>query len=196
MPEAYQQQISDAYPGRYGSFAAGVYNGGGSAAAERNANKVVEGRLSLRPLPDTIPGFQITLFALSGKGNVSTAPEYEGWSGSLTFESRHCNLVGTWLGGRGNLAGTAVDGNGRSLEREGVSGFAELKMGTWSVIGRYDDFQSDTTQDLTRLERLIYGISYHLGKGNDLLLDYEEVRYENPTKPKDQRLQFTLQFNF
>jgi len=60
MSEEYQDKVNNAYPGRYGSMALAVMNGGGYTAAEKNQNKVLEGRLTIRPLPDIIPGLQFS----------------------------------------------------------------------------------------------------------------------------------------
>ncbi len=55
----------------------GVYNGSGYHAAENNyQNKPVEYRVSVRPLPDILPGFQATYFGLYGKGNSSSAANF------------------------------------------------------------------------------------------------------------------------
>jgi len=197
MPDGYQKSVSSAFPGRYGSFAIGVYNGGGYAASEQNTDKPVEGRLTVRPLPDTIPGFQVTYTGVTGKGNIAAEPRWTLSTGALTFESRFVNLVGTYFTGKGDLAGKAVDKNGVALGRKGWSAFFEAKPTVeWSVIGRYDFFRADTTNTRKDTKRTIVGAAYHLGRGNDLLLDYERLAYSDPTKPDDKRAQLTLQFNF
>lgn len=53
--------------GKFGSFAIGVYNGGGYSAIEKNNNKLIEARLSLRPLLEAFPGIQTTFFGAYGK---------------------------------------------------------------------------------------------------------------------------------
>jgi hypothetical protein len=75
MDEEYRKNVNPAYAGRYGSIQAGVYNGGGYAASEQNQNKVLERRLTIRPLPDFIPGLQLTYFGLTGKGNTALEPD-------------------------------------------------------------------------------------------------------------------------
>lgn len=197
LPEEYQKTVSSAFPGRYGSFAVGVYNGGGYAASEQNTDKPIEGRLTIRPLPDVIPGLQVTYSGISGKGNTVAEPKWALSSGALTFESRYLNLVGTYLTGKGDLAGKALDARGNALDRTGWSAFVEVKpTPEWSVLGRYDDFKPDTTKHIKNYSRIIAGIAYHLAKGNDLLLDYDLVRYDDQSKPDDRRTQLTLQFNF
>jgi hypothetical protein len=64
------------YDGRYGSWHLGVYNGSGYHSPENNENKPVEYRVTVRPLPDYLPGFQASYFGLYGKGNTSSASKY------------------------------------------------------------------------------------------------------------------------
>jgi len=198
MPEAYQKEVSSGYPGRYGSFAIGVYNGGGYAAAEKNTNKPVEGRLTVRPLPETAPGLQLSYFGVVGKGNTTLAPDVTLNAGSLTFESRLANVVATYVRGKGNLAGTLVDADGASLPYTAWSGFAEGKLSRrWSVFARCDRFTADTgTPDASRATRALAGVAYHIGRGNDVLLDYDELSYSAADRPDDTRLQLTLQLKF
>ncbi|HVN76721.1 MAG TPA: hypothetical protein VMT19_10425 [Thermoanaerobaculaceae bacterium] len=197
MPEEYQRTVSSAFPGRFGSFAVGVYNGGGYAASEQNTDKPVEGRLTVRPLPDLVPGLQISYSGVSGRGNTPAAPRWTLSSAAVTFESRRVNVVGAYLTGTGDLAGKAVDAHGVPLDRTGWSAFAEFKAtAEWSVIGRYDVFRADTSSPIKDTARTIAGVAYHLGRGNDLLLDYDRLRYEDPSRHADTRTQLTLQFNF
>jgi hypothetical protein len=198
MPEDYQKTVSSAYPGRYGSFAIGAYNGGGYAAAERNTNKGIEWRLTIRPLPDVAPGLQLSYFGIVGDGNTPAAPHVTLNSGSLTFESRYANAVATYVKGTGNLAGTAIGSGGEPLPYQGWSGFAEAKLSPrWSVIARWDKFTADTgAADTTNASRVLGGVAFHIGRGNDLLLDYDEISFSSPARPKDTRTQLTLQLKF
>jgi hypothetical protein len=70
MGEEYRSAVNNKYPGRYGSFAAGVYNGGGYHAVEKNENKALEGRLTVRPAPDVVPGLQFSYFGVYGDANL------------------------------------------------------------------------------------------------------------------------------
>jgi hypothetical protein len=189
-----QKASSSANPGRWGSFAIGVYNGGGYNTSEANTSKAIEGRLTVRPLPDFIPGLQVTYYGIGGKGNTATEPDWTLNQGTVTYESRYLNAVGTYLTGTGNAAGTAVDSTTKeALNRKGWSVFVEGKLGTsWSVIGRYDDFTPDTRTTDVQQKRTIGGVCYHLAKGFDLLLDYDQLEYAGTTKPTDKRTQLTL----
>ena len=57
--------------GKYGSIELGFYNGGGYMVEERNSNKTFEYRLTIRPLPKTIPQVTFSTFGALGYGNFS-----------------------------------------------------------------------------------------------------------------------------
>jgi len=61
MDGDYKKSVNKKYAGRYGSFAAGIYNGGGYHAKEKNLNKVAEARITVRPMPEMIPGLQVSV---------------------------------------------------------------------------------------------------------------------------------------
>jgi polyhydroxyalkanoate synthesis regulator phasin len=188
--EDYQKNVNSAYPGRYGSVQAGIFNGGGYAASEKNKNKVVEGRLTIRPLPDIIPGLQLTYFGLTGKGN--TDPEKD-WTTNLafaSFEHEYVVLTGQYYWGKGKQNGD--DEN----KKKGYSFFAEIKpIDKFTVIGRYDHFDPNKDVSDDENNRYIVGAAYHLDKlhKNMVLLDYDHVDYKASGKKDDHRVQLTLQ---
>lgn len=98
------------YDGRWGSWHVGVYNGGGYHATENNGNKVVEGRISIRPLPDLVPGLKLNYFGLVGEGNtrVSSAfdyPDYNVNLGMLSYESPGLIVTTQYFITNGNASG-------------------------------------------------------------------------------------------
>lgn len=197
LSDDYQKTVSSSYPGRWGSFALGVYNGGGYHAAEKNDDKAREGRLTLRPLPDALPGLQLSLFAVRGKGNTAAAPVWAVNAVMLSYQCRSVVLTAQWVDATGNQKGTAVSPLGRSLDQEGWSLFAEGKLTPrWSIIARYDTFDPDTGTLRDENRRSIAGIAHHLGKGNTVLLDIDRVSYVDPTRPDATRLQLTLQVKY
>ncbi|MEW6336611.1 MAG: hypothetical protein AB1625_04335 [Acidobacteriota bacterium] len=197
VSDEYQTSVSKDYPGKWGSFAFGVYNGGGYHASEANTDKVIEGRLTVRPLPEIVPGLQISYFGVRGKGNTAAEPDWTLDAAMLSFEHRHFVLTGTLADGEGNQKGDAVDASGTALRRDGWSVFAEVKLGPkWGLIGRYDAWDPNTQVDNDGNERTVAGVVYHLGKGNDVLLDYDTVSHERAGKPDDSRVQLTLQVKF
>lgn len=197
MGKDFQANVSKSYPGRFGSFQVGVYNGGGYHAAEQNTNKVLEGRLTVRSLPDLVPGLQLSYFGVTGKGNTAAEPDWTLSSGMLSYESAAVVLTGQYVRGKGSQKGDAVDAAGKALPRDGWSGFVEGKLGAqWSLIGRWDRFNPDTDAvDLTT-KRTIAGIAYKLGGGSIVLLDWDRLAYDKAGKPDDTRWQLTLQVDF
>ncbi|MDI6889408.1 MAG: hypothetical protein QMC83_00485 [Thermodesulfovibrionales bacterium] len=190
MNEDYKNKVSSYYPGRYGSMSLGIYNGGGYHAHEKNENKVLEGRLTLRPLPGVIPGLQFSYFGITGKGNKDTDPDWRVNLGFASFEHGYITLTGQYYWGKGNQKGN--DKN----DKDGYSFFAELKPHKkFGIIGRYDFF--DPNDDIKNDEnrRYIAGVAYHIDKQhkNMVLLDYDTVDYKQSGKSDDKRVQLTLQ---
>ncbi len=197
MSDEYKKDVAGGYPGKYGSFQVGVYNGAGYHAAEANSNKVLEGRVTIRPVPEVIPGLQFTYFGINGKGNTVAAPDWTLNVGMISYQSTWSVITAQYIDGKGNQAGSAVDSFGNSVKRNGWSGFVEAKLTKeWSLIGRYDMFNPNTDLSNQKQKRTIGGIAYKLGKGNVILLDYDRLKYDQPGKPDDKRAQLTLQVAF
>lgn len=197
MPKEYQENVNSHYAGRYGSIQGGVYNGGGYHASEQNKNKVLEGRVTIRPVPDVIPGLQVSYFGTTGKGNTAAEPD---WTTNLvygSFESEPVVLTGQYYWGEGQQNGS------NSTEKDGYSFFAELKLynmfrdpiNRFSVIGRYDHFDPNTDQKDDENSRYIFGVGYYLDKPhkNMFVVDYDHVDYKASGKSNDSRVQATLQ---
>ena len=190
MDEEYQEKVSHYYPGRYGSMAVGVYNGGGYHASEENENKALEGRFTLRPLPDIVPGLQLSYFGIYGKGHKETEPDWTVNLPFVSYEHEYVTLTGQYYWGTGNQKGSD------EYKKDGYSFFAEIKpTKKFSIIGRYDWFDPNTDSDDDENTRYIAGIAYHFYKQhkNMLLLDYDHVDYKDPSKKDDKRIQLTLQ---
>ena len=193
MDKDYQNNVSKNYPGRYGSMALGVYNGGGYHASENNQNKVVEGRLTIRPLPDVIPGLQFSYLGIFGKGNTAAEPDWRTNLGFVSYEQKYVTLTGQYYWGKGNSSGS--DEN----EKKGYSFFTEIKpMDKYSIIGRYDHFDPNKNVSDDENDRYIVGFAYMLDKPhhNMILVDYATVKYKQPDKEDDKRVQVTLQVEF
>ena len=152
LPKEYRERVNPGQAGRWGSFAVGLYNGGGYNASEKNSNKVLEGRVSLRPLPDIVPGLQVSAFGISGKGNIEEtatvdAPDWEVLAGMISYESPRLVVTGQYEQGTGNQRGTAVNASGVALDHDGYSFFTELRLDEaqkYSLFGRYDRFDPNT----------------------------------------------------
>jgi hypothetical protein len=197
MPDEYKKNVNSHYAGRYGSMQVGVYNGGGYSTSEKNKNKVIEGRLTVRPLPDIIPGLQLTYFGTTGKGNTDADPDWETNLAFGSYESEPLVLTGQYYWGKGQQNGS------NETEKKGYSFFTELKLynmikdsiNKFSVIGRYDHFDPDKDTNNDENNRYIAGVAYYLDKPhkNMVLLDYDTVNYKQSDKKDDKRIQLTLQ---
>ena len=186
------------YPGRYGSFALGVYNGGGYHAIEANTNKTLETRLTLRPLPEILPGFQLTYTGAFGKGNVEEAPDWRMNTGFLSFESRQFVFTGQYFQSLGNSKGSFVTPEKVALDVNGYSVFGEWRFAhrQFSLFARYD-YQNFTKRlPNWELERYIMGIAMHLQNGGKIIFNYDRTNEPAPNVPSDQYLEFAVELKY
>jgi hypothetical protein len=207
LDDDYKSDVNDHYAGRYGSWQFGVYNGGGYHAVERNTNKAVEARGTLRPLPDTLPGLQFSLFGIYGKGNLTeieptdTLPDDEVLVGMVSYEHPYVALTAQWYGGEGNARGTAINLDDRlARSQRGQSYYGEVrftKKRNLSFIGRYDRFNTDIDRVGSDLrQRLILGFAWQMFKNNYWLFDYDRLYHSHPDLADEDRIQVTLQISF
>lgn len=173
LPKSYQDDVAKKNPGRYGSFAVGFYNGGGYASVEANTNKTFQARLTYRPLPDYLPGLQVSGFCVAGRGNTAPKkfdkdpfnrreiyPDYRVLAGMISYQHEHFTLTAQTFEARGNPGGTRYYSDKdyipgkvdpayifQSRYQKGYSFFGEAKLPSdkkWSVIARYDHYDPDT----------------------------------------------------
>ncbi len=175
ISEDYQERVSSYFPGRYGSFSFGVYNGGGYHALEQNNNKIIEGRLSLRPLPDHVPGIQFTYTFSWGKSNTATNMADYGLNIiHLSSVSDKHKLMLQYYRGIGGHADDYINQDGFSYRNTGYSFFAELMIPStkFSLFSRYDSLVS--YQDTDREQNtFIAGLTYRF-LDNKLVLNYDQ----------------------
>jgi hypothetical protein len=171
----YQNRVSKDYPGRLGSFSIGLYNGGGYHAFERNNNKIVEGRLSLRPLPESLPGLQLSYSLSYGKANTElNESDYRLNLFYLSTQSEYHKLLATYYRGEGSYGDDYIDDSGISYKNDGYSLFAEIFIpgSAISVFSRYDTFTSH--QDVDEIqETIIAGLTYRFLK-NKVLFNFDQ----------------------
>ena len=220
LEDAEEKTGSHYYPGRYGSWHVGVYNGSGYHAREKNNNKALEGRLTLRPLPDVIPGLQLSYFGIYAEGNsddnpAGDWPDYVVNMGYLSYENPWLILTGHYFTTEGNAKGTWVDARGDALETAGYSFFGNLKLPVLdrklSLFGRYDHFDQDDDGkigDDADYDMYIGGFVYDIYHGNLLMLCYETTDYGDDAGKKgkipvagntlgdDYKIQAVLQIKF
>ncbi len=194
----YQQRVSGAYPGKYGSYAIGVYNGGGYDAIEENQNKLVETRLTFRPLPRTIPGVQVSLIGGFGKGNIQAAPDLVYNSVFLSLEHQH--YIGTYLyyTGEGRIDGMAVDSLGNSIDRTGHSVFVNISYPheRLSLFGRFDQGDNETAPGDWTLRRYVAGIAYQFYGKSQLLVDIDYLDWADPEEPSNTTFEFAVEIGY
>jgi hypothetical protein len=181
------------YDGRYGSWHIGVYNGGGYHAKEANENKPVEYRITVRPLPDYLPGFQASYFGVYGKGNSTTnnySPDWIVHEGFLSYQHPWFILSAQMFATKGNQGGKWTTGIGKranSLWTRGYSVFADAKIPVkifneyrWHAFCRTDWFNADQDEVIAKsakYTKLITGMAFHVYKNNLFLLAFEKTWY-------------------
>ncbi len=196
LNEEYQTQVNKSYPGKFGSLAIGIYNGGGYHSIEKNQNKTLEWRVTIRPIPGFIPGFQMSYLGAYGKGNQAFAPDWVLHDGFFSFESASLVITTQYFKGTGNSKGTFLNSSQNSIEHQGYSCFGELKFYKWNLIGRYDFYKTLISPETLRQNRYISGIAYNLAGGTKILMDYEIVKSQNATKSSDTVLELALEVRY
>jgi hypothetical protein len=203
MSSDYKENVNSKYAGRYGSFALGIMNGGGYNAPEKNKNKVAEGRFTLRPIPDILPGLQFSYFGLIGQGNLAPAlttqpPDWRLNMGFISYESKYLTLTAQYLASTGNQSGTALNTNGTPARQNGYSFFCEFKVPAWksSIIGRWDHYNPNTDLSTNVNNRYIVGYAYHLPMNSMLLLDVDRLKYRSQPLKNEWRFQSTIQVSY
>jgi len=191
------------YDGRWGSWHIGVYNGSGYHSNENNGNKVFEGRLTLRPLPDFLPGLQFSGFMLNGEANNEAShyntstqtypdwyPDYQAYIGMMSFQHPRLILTTQYITTHGNKDGKWLDSTGHALWTQGTSVFFNVKPPIYaflpsfdrkiSLFFRYDWMDRDKKDKVandTSYNLYIGGAAWEVFKGNYLLVDYEGTSY-------------------
>lgn len=191
---------NQSYAGRFGSYHVGVYNGGGySSAAENNQDKTLQGRLTVRPLPDLIPGLQLTYFGITGKGNtndsVTNKPQtLRNNTGFLSYQHKYATVSAEYMTGKGGIGGDTSS----AKKKSGYSFFGKFVVPVYDKVAffaRYDslDPNKDTPKD--RIKTSIGGVSYRIYGENYLVAAYEKTRDETKAQD-DKKGQVVLQVAF
>ncbi len=194
LPEKHRREVQAGSAGRFGSFALGLVRGNGIKDGERNDSWVFEGRATVRPWPDRLPGVQVSFLHVDGEGNAPRAPEWRVEAIMASFERR--GFVATIQGTRnhGTQSGRAVDSRGSAHRGAGWSAFAEYKPARlWSAFLRHDWYDPQRDHGTLRFTRSIAGVALHAKAGGMLLLDVEKVRYAAQPERDITRWQLTAQ---
>lgn len=184
-------------PGGYGEFHAGVYNGEGYAQPEANKYKSVQGRLTVRPMPNG--GAVARAFRVSGFYNAGWyAADRPRRLGIVMGSFEHPHLVATIEG----LKATENPGPvSRDIDRSGWSLFLEPRQGTAGLAGifRYDAFDPDHDAAGVEQSRVIAGGAYWFvwprAKVGAVVTN-EQVRYDLPSRPDENRLLAQMHVEF
>ena len=151
---------------------------------------VLEGRLTIRPLADTLPGLQLSYLGVFGKGNTAATPDYIVNLGMLTYEHPDLIFTAQVFATEGNAKGSWAD-NGQAVNTLGFSTFANVRVpgtqGRWSVFGRYDHFDPDRDEIIAEnaaYDMFLGGVAYDIYQGNLIILDFETTDYEAHSQGK------------
>jgi len=191
LPKNVAKKMGDRYPGGWGSMAMGLYNGTGYHDLEKNENKVVEGRVSLRPGGPYFPHIQLSYFFTYGKGarnlvieddpdtiaDESASYGHPWWQNNiamLSFAHMYAVVTAQYIFGKGTQTGSqsnwlwqpAEDPNqkpGTAKKYRGASIFAELRL-PWiksSIWGRYDWFDGPYAGGTQPYHRIFAAYAFH-----------------------------------
>jgi len=195
LPDAAIKTGDPHYGGRYGSWHIGVYNGAGYHSKEKNGNKVIEGRLTIRPLPQLLPGLQLSYFGLTGEGNEKNSianeyPDYNVHMGFLSYEHPRFIFTAQYFVTEGNKDGKWVDSKGKALWTKNYSFFLNIRppvnpISNWldrrlNFFFRYDHVDRDKDNKVAKdatYDLFIGGGALEIFHGNYLLLDYEHTNF-------------------
>jgi len=199
MDDDYKKNVDSHYAGKYGSVQVGVYNGGGYHAVEKNENKVPEARVTIRPVPKSIPGLQVSAFGVMGKGNAApdpttgSLPDFRVLNLMVSFESARFTATGEAYAGTGDQGGGSGDRNGYSF----FGRLTVVQDKPWEVIARYDHFDRDIHVDTDdKQDRFIAGAVYRMSGGNLWLLDVERLQHSLDGVPDDTVGELALQISY
>ncbi|MFH1763904.1 MAG: hypothetical protein ABIF09_06910 [Gemmatimonadota bacterium] len=203
LPDEYKREVSSSYPARYGSFAIGVYNGGGYHGAEENEDKAIQGRLTVRPLPDVLPGFQLSGLAIIGEGNQGgendEIPNWQAYNLMGSYQFPDATVTAQYAWGEGNQKGSWTEPTepSEATNYEGYSLFGEYHLGpNWRLLGGFDDLDRTPGSSDLSFTRIHGGIGYDFGGQNILLLDLDRRNWDDSELETDTRFQVVMQVKF
>jgi hypothetical protein len=203
LPEKYREEVGSHYAARYGSFAVGVYNGGGYHGEETNENKVAEGRLTIRPLPDVTPGFQLSGLAIVGKGNQggedAELPDWQTFNLMASYQFPKGTVTAQYAWGKGNQKGSWVEPTdaAEATDYDGYSLFGEYRVGSrWRLLSGFDDFARTPGASDRGFTRVHGGVGYDFGGQNILLFDLDRLSWDDADLEIDTRFQVVMQVKF
>jgi hypothetical protein len=191
------------FKNNYGDFHTGIYNGENYNRAEVNGEKGWMTRGTFRPLPmgsPAIRGLRVSGF-YDADHYVKSADRSRGIL-SLSYEHPYLNAAFDYLWASDQ---TRIGGNTPKLDSNGFTIWATPRSPKgWEGLVRFDHLDRDqaTATIKAKTDRTIVGGSYwfpHQGNvSTALLLDYEQVNYDNftPVRLDEKRIAVHMLVNF
>ena len=175
-------------PNGYGEMHGGVFNGEGFGQPEANKYKSAQARLTVRPFPNggTARGLRLSGFFNAGWYAAHRPRQL----GILMGSFEHRNLVATLQTLRATEEPTATSGE---IDRSGWSVFVEPRQGPsgFAALLRYDSFDPNRGGGNNAQDRVIAGGAYWFVWPRarvGVVLTNEQVHYDLPSRPKENRL--------
>jgi hypothetical protein len=185
-------------PGGYGEIQAGIYNGEGYTVPEVNKYKSAQGRLTVRPFPraSVIRGLRISGFWSEGRYAAGRPRRYGIVMGS--FEHTHLVATVQKLAATDRPLTLAIP---TDIERSGWSAFVSPRRSPsgLAAIFRYDSFDPDRSIAANSHQRYIAGGAYWFVWPRarvGLVVTNEQVHYDTPVPPTENRLLFQTHIEF
>jgi hypothetical protein len=173
--------------GKYLDVQTGIYNGEGYAQTDLNKYKSLQGRVTVRPFAGNgIPNG----FRLSGFYNAGWyAADRPRRLGIVMGSFEHTHLVATLQ----YLAATENPNGARDIDRQGSSGFVEIRQGPsgWAALGRVDQLDPDRLISGNSQQRVIAGAAYWVVWPRSrvgFVVTNERVNYDAAGRPDENRL--------
>jgi hypothetical protein len=197
------------FPGGYGEFYGGVYNGEGYTRADPNDQKALQLRGTLRPLPGpgTLRGLRVTVF-YDADHYVQDA-DRQRFVSLVSYEHRYVNAGWVYLDAadQPNLTEDRIKARGHSIwvtprwlhGQLPPSGQVRASL---EGLFRFDRLEPNHTNQSVK-ERWIVGVAYWprmvaASVTSAFLLDYEQVRYRDfaPARPTEKRIALHMLISF
>ncbi len=181
----YAKKVKPVAPGKFGSIALGLYNGGGYHQFEKNFAKNFEARVTVRPLFNLLPQLQLSYLGVFGTGNIPENLPFNLNSGFVSYQSLYFSFSAQYEEGTGNSFGTMInDTTFESYYHKGYSFYGNFNIPKTpvSVFSRYDTFKLYDDKN-SSVKRYIGGISWFFYKKNKLVLSYQIEDYGTEKKP-------------
>jgi len=186
LSQEQQKKYAKHNPGKWGSFAIGVFNGGGYHAFEANSNKTIEGRITFRPFSGALTGLQLTYAGAFGQGNRKEYNPFRMHLFALSLEDESYSFMAQYYLGKGDYRGKYMLQPGKVSHNKGYAVYAEYKIfhSNWALFGRYDTFSSDYPAFNYLSEGYFGGIAYRFLK-NKIYVSYgKDTTYTGIYKEK------------